>query len=326
MSTKPTSEGQARADSAEGGQITDHGTVAAMAETPDTYGAYPKLIDEQLASLAALGQQRPVQAEGPLFLEGDLECDFFAILDGKVAIVEGYRTPAERTISVHGRGRFLGELGLLTGEAAYYSDVAIEPGSVLAMPADLLRDLIARDAELGDLVLRAYLIRRSILIGLGVGMRIVGSRYSPDARRLREFAARNRLPAQWLDLEDDDGTERLLTQLGVTPAQTPIVILCGRQLLRNPTDAELAAAIGPPAPSLEQATCELLVAGAGPAGLSVAVYGASEGSETVVLDGTAAGGRRPGGGLPVQVRVGPDAHRPRAGSRGAYVPLPRGPA
>src|SRR5260370_5821465 len=182
MRTKPRSEGQGGADSAQGGQVTDYGTVAAMAETPDTNGAYPRLIDEQLASLAGLGQQRAVRAGEPLLLEGDRECDFFAILDGKVAIVEGYRTPAERAISVHGRGRFLGELGPLTGQAAYYSAVAVEPGSVLAMPADLLRDLIARDAELADLVLRAYLLPRSLPIGFGVVRRVPGSRYSAAHR------------------------------------------------------------------------------------------------------------------------------------------------
>jgi hypothetical protein len=104
---------------------------------------------------------------------------------------------------VHGRGRFLGELSQLTGEGSYYSAVARDAGQVLAVPAGRLRDLVTHDPALGDLVLRAYLLRRSILIGLGVGLRIVGSRYSPDTRRVREFAARNRLPSRWLDLEND---------------------------------------------------------------------------------------------------------------------------
>ena len=261
------------------------------AETPDTYGAYPRLSDGQIAKLEALGHCRRVKRGEPLFREGDRNCDFLVVRAGTVAVVEALGTAGERIISTHGPGRFLGELGLLTGEAAFYSAVAAEEGEVLAVPAGQLRNLVTRDPAVGDVILRACLIRRSLLAGLGVGLRIVGSRYSPDARRLRDFAARNRLPAQWLDLEDDRRVEALLTQLGVTPEETPIVILYGRRLLRNPGNAELAAAIGLPAPGQPHASCELLVVGAGPAGLSAAVYGASEGLETIVLEGTATGGQ-----------------------------------
>jgi thioredoxin reductase (NADPH) len=261
-----------------------------IAETPDLQGAYPRLSDVEIAALAALGQRRSTQPEQILFREGDRNCDFFVVLAGKVAAVEGRGTPEERVISVHGRGRFLGELSLLTGEGSYYTAVAVEAGEVLAVPVDRLRELVARDPAIGDLILRAYLIRRSILIGLGVGPRIIGSRYSPDVRRVRDFAARNRIPARWLDLEADPSAEALLAQLGVAPESTPIVIVHGR-LLRNPSNAELAAAVGLPAPSAPRTDCDLLVVGSGPAGMSAAVYGASEGMRTVVLDSTATGGQ-----------------------------------
>ncbi len=207
-----------------------------------------------------------------------------------MASVEGHGTPEERVIAVHGPGRFLGELSLLTGEGAWYSAVALDAGEVLAVPVARLRELVARDPAFGDLILRAYLLRRSILIGLGAGLRIVGSKYSPDTRRVRDFAARNRLPYRWLDLEADPSAEALLAQFGVTPQDTPVVIVHGR-LLRNPSNAELAAAVGLPAPSEPQASCDLLVVGSGPAGLSAAVYGASEGMRVIVLDATAAGGQ-----------------------------------
>jgi thioredoxin reductase (NADPH) len=259
-------------------------------ETPDLQGAFPRLSDAQIAALDAQGRRRSTRPGDVLFAEGDRECDFFVVLAGKAASVEGHGTPEERVIAVHGPSRFLGELSLLTGEGAYYSAVALDAGEVLAVPVARLRELVARDPAFGDLVLRAYLLRRSILIGLGAGLRIVGSKYSPDTRRVRDFAARNRLPYRWLDLEADPSAEALLAEFGVTPQDTPVVIVHGR-LLRNPSNAELAAAIGLPAPSEPQASCDLLVIGSGPAGLSAAVYGASEGMRVIVLDATAAGGQ-----------------------------------
>ena len=267
MSTKPSSE-----------------------ETPDLQGSFPRLSDAQIAALDAQGRRRSTQPGDVLFAEGDRECDFFVVLAGKAASVEGHGTPEERVIAVHGPGRFLGELSLLTGEGAWYSAVALDAGEVLAVPVARLRELVARDPAFGDLVLRAYLLRRSILIGLGAGLRIVGSKYSPDTRRVRDFAARNRLPYRWLDLEADPSAEAMAAQFGVTPQDTPVVIVHGR-LLRNPSNVELAAAIGLPAPSEPQASCDMLVVGSGPAGLSAAVYGASEGMRVIVLDATAAGGQ-----------------------------------
>jgi thioredoxin reductase (NADPH) len=259
-------------------------------ETPDLQGAYPRLSDGQIAALDAQGRRRPTRPGDVLFAEGDRECDFFVVLAGRAASVEGRGTPEERVIAVHGRGRFLGELSLLTGEGAYYSAVALDAGEALAVPVIRLRELVARDPALGDLILRAYLMRRSILIGLGAGLRIIGSKYSADTRRVRDFTARNRVPSRFLDLEADPSAEALLVQFGVRPQDTPVVIVHGR-LLRNPSNAELAAAVGLAAPSEPRSSCDLLVVGSGPAGLSASVYGASEGMRVIVLDATAPGGQ-----------------------------------
>jgi thioredoxin reductase (NADPH) len=280
MSTKPTSDSRGGSGSAPG-EIT---------ETPDLQGAYPRLSDAQIAALAGQGHRRGTQPGEVLFREGDRNCDFYVVLAGHVASVDGHGTREERIIGVHGHGRFLGELSLLTGEGSFYTAMALDAGEVLAVPVARLTELIARDPALGDLILRAYLLRRSILIGLGVGLRVVGSRYSPDTRRVRDFAARNRIPVQWLDLETDPAAEAMLAQFGVTADDTPIVIVYGR-LLRNPSNAELAAAIGLPAPSTQQAGYDMLVAGSGPAGLSAAVYAASEGMRVIALDGVATGGQ-----------------------------------
>jgi thioredoxin reductase (NADPH) len=266
------------------------GPAGAAAETTDLDGAYPRLGDAQLAELDRLGQRRRTRPGEILFREGDRDYDFFALLAGHVAVVDGHGTAEERVLGVHARGRFLGDLTLLTGEGSFYTAIAMDPGEVLTVPVGRIRDLVAREPALGDLILRAYLARRSNLIGLGAGLRIVGSRYSPGTRRVRDFAARNRLPSRWLDLETDPAAEALLTQFTVTPDDTPIVIVHGR-LLRNPSNAELAAAVGLPVPSAQHTSCDLLVVGAGPAGLSAAVYGASEGMQVLVLDAMATGGQ-----------------------------------
>ncbi|NJC74116.1 FAD-dependent oxidoreductase [Planosporangium thailandense] len=265
--------------------------MSSLIETPDRYGAYPRLSEAQIGSLEPRGRRQRTQGGDVLIREGEDGYDFFVVLDGKVANVEGHGTPEERLISVHGPRRFLGELSLFTGQAAFFTAVVREAGEVLRVPVRRLREAAASDPALGDLILRAYLIRRSILIGLGAGIRIIGSHFSPDTRRLREFAARNRLPYRWIDLENDPQAEQLLRQLVVTPDQTPVVICPGGTVMRNPTNAELARAVGLPTPSLTEATCDLAVVGAGPAGLAAAVYGASEGLVTIAFEAIATGGQ-----------------------------------
>lgn len=262
----------------------------ALPETPDLHGAFPSLTDTQLAALQSVGQRRRVNAGDVLYREGEGAGDFFVILEGKVAVVEESDT-GHRILGVHGPRRFLGELGLLTGQTVLFSAVVQEPGEVLVVPADRLREIVTHNQVLGDVILRALLMRRSILIGLGAGLRIVGSRYSPDTRRLRDFAMRNRLPHHWVDLESDPGAEELLRRLGVEPSECPIVLLGPGRVLRNPSNVELARALGIRAPTTPQTSCDLVVVGAGPAGLAAAVYGASEGMSTVVLEALATGGQ-----------------------------------
>ncbi|MBF8190594.1 FAD-dependent oxidoreductase [Nonomuraea sp. K274] len=259
-------------------------------ETPDLCGAYPRLDEQQIAELSRHGQRRSVPPGDILYREGEPIREFIVILRGKVAVVEG-DGEGRRTIAVHGPGRFLGELGLLTGQAGFVTAVVRKPGEVLAVPADEARTLVAGDPALGDLILRAYLTRRALLIGLDAGLRIIGSRYSPDARRLREFAARNRIPHRWIDLEEDEAADALLRELRISPHDTPVVIWGGDQVLRNPTTAELAKTIGLPVPASSAAVCDVIVVGAGPAGLAAGVYAASDGLTTVVLDAVAAGGQ-----------------------------------
>ena len=135
---------------------------------------------------------------------------FYVVLRGRVAVIDEGET-SRQVIRVHGPRRFLGELGLLEGQVSFVTMEVLVPGTVLAVPARRLHEIVTRDSTLGDVILRAYLIRRSLLVGQGTGFRIIGSCYSPDTRRLREFAARNRLPHRWIDLEKD-GHDHMISQ------------------------------------------------------------------------------------------------------------------
>jgi thioredoxin reductase (NADPH) len=212
-------------------------------EPVNRHGAFPRLGDEQRARLRALGTVRTVEAGEVLFREGEESYDFFLVESGAVTIIQGYGEE-NRVIAVHGQHRFLGELNLLTGGTVYLTAVVRDPGEVIQVPARRLREVVAEDQELSNVILRAFLERRSILIDLGTGHRVVGSRYSPDSRRLREFLARNRVPYSWVDLEEDEEAEQLLRALGVAPAETPVVLLSGGGVLRNPSNSELSSSIG----------------------------------------------------------------------------------
>lgn len=259
-------------------------------ETPDDVGAFPRLSDAQVAMLAGGGARRVVCTGETLIRAGTCSDEFFVILSGAVAIIDD-DAGERRVLRIHGPGRFLGELGLLEGQVAFYTAQMIEDGEVLVVPVQRIRALVEHDPELGDLILRAYLIRRCRLLGLVSGFRIIGSCYSPDTRRLREFAVRNRLPHDWIDLERDSRAEQLLRDLGVAAEDTPVVIWRGERVLRKPTNAELARLIGLPVPDTLREVCDLIVVGAGPAGLAAAVYGASDGLDTSALEAIAAGGQ-----------------------------------
>ena len=261
-----------------------------LAETPDIYGAYPRLSNDQIATLEAGGARRAVGTGETLVREGERSDYFFVILSGKVAVTTTDDAGNRHVIRVHGPGRFLGELGDLEGQAAFYTAEVVEPGEVLVVPTERVRALVAHDPVLSDLILRAYLLRRSLLIQEESGFRIIGSCYSPDTARLREFAARNRLPHRWIDLERDKHAERLLQRFGVSPQDAPVVIW-GGEVLRNPTNTELARRVGLPVPDTVPDESDVVVVGAGPAGLGAAVYAASDGLTTAAMERIATGGQ-----------------------------------
>jgi thioredoxin reductase (NADPH) len=249
----------------------------------------PRLSEEHRERLRALGTVRSTSPGDVLFRDGDESYDFFVVESGAVTIVQGFERE-DRVLAVFGRHQFLGELGLLTGARVYLSAVVRDPGEVIQVPAERLRALLGEDEELSNIVLPAYLARRARLINIGAGVHLIGSRFSLDSRRQREFLARNRVPYQWTDLEEDDEVDALLQVIGVEPAETPVLIGTG-DVLRNPSNAELATALGLGASGAPPALCDLVIVGGGPAGLAAAVYGASEGLDTQAIDSTAFGGQ-----------------------------------
>jgi thioredoxin reductase (NADPH) len=260
-----------------------------MDEPVDRDGAFPRLGDDQRAGLRAVGEVRSVAPGEVLFQEGDANYPFFVVESGAVAIVHGYGHE-NRVVAIHGPHRFLGELNLLTGSPAYLAAVVRDAGEVIEVPAARLRKLVSDDEELSNLILRAYLARRTILIDLGAGVKLVGSRYSSDTRRLREFLARNRLPYQLMDLDEDEEADKLLQALGVKPSETPVVI-SGRDVLRNPSNARVGEMLGLGSRGAPPPMCDLVIVGGGPAGLAAALYGASEGLDTQAIDAIAFGGQ-----------------------------------
>ncbi len=261
-----------------------------LEETPNTNDAFPRLTEDQRARIRMLGELRSVSPGEILFRDGDEDYDFFVIESGTVAIVQGYACPSETVIAVHGAHRFLGELTQLTGARAWLTAVARDPGEVIQVPASRWRRFLASDEELGNMVLRAFLARREILIEREAGLRVIGSRFSRDTRRLREFLARNRIPHRFIDIEADAEAENAVRSMRIDPSELPIVAGVGG-VLRNPSNAELAQKLGLGSRGAPPALCDLVIVGGGPAGLAAAVYGASEGLDTQAIDSIAFGGQ-----------------------------------
>ena len=231
------------------------------------------LSASQLATLRLHGEERSAAVGDVLFEVGDRRFPFIAIIEGEAAVLD----EAGREIVRHGASGFLGEMNILTGQTGYLTAVVTQPMRYIAVDRDELRPLLFEDAPLGDLLLSSFMARREALQKQGVGMEVVGPRSSESTRRMVEYARRNRLPFIWREEED--------------PGELPLVRLPGGTELRNPSSGEVARALGIGLELAPREEVDLVVIGGGPAGLGAAVYGASEGLETLVVEGTALGGQ-----------------------------------
>ena len=251
----------------------------------------PMLREDQIEVLNSYGRTRKTEVGEVLFRAGDTSNDFIVVLEGEVEVIDDFAGDA-RTIGVFRAGRFPGELNMLTGQAMYLTAVVRQGGEVLEIPREKLKEVVTEEPNLSDVILKAFLARRAYLMRAGVGLRIIGSRHSADATRLREIAARNRVPHAWIELEEDpEAAEALLERFGAKPSETPVTVWQGEEVLKNPTNAEFARTTGLAIDAPRDRTYDLVVVGAGPAGLGAAVYGASEGLSTLALESTALGGQ-----------------------------------
>jgi len=255
--------------------------------------AFPTLDETQIGKLARCTDAVPrLFRDGEtLFAVGARNMSFFVVKSGEVEIVD-YSGDERKTVTIHRPGEFTGDISHLTGLPAVVSAIAKGDCEVYEVTGDALRKVLNQCPEISDLVLQAFIARRQLLRESPnfTGLRVIGSRYSPDTFRVRDFLSKNRVLFTWVDVETDPNVDRLLKQFGVTELDTPVVA-CGKMLLlRNPSNRQLADAVGIRQP-LEDQLYDLVVVGAGPAGLAAAVYGASEGLSTAVLEDTAPGGQ-----------------------------------
>jgi thioredoxin reductase (NADPH) len=248
----------------------------------------PALSPSQLGKVTKLGEERTANAGDVLFRVGDDHYPFIAILEGEVAILDA----AGNEIVRQGPANFLGELSLLSGQSAFLTAVVAEPLRYIAVERDALRGLLFDDEPLSDLLLGTFIARREALQQVaGLGLEIVGPRSSATTRRLLEFARNNRLPVTWRDPERGDDPEAASLVARLDASSLPLVRLPGGAEMRAPSSGELSRALGIGRELAPHEEVDLLVVGAGPAGLGAAVYGASEGLDTLVLDSDSLGGQ-----------------------------------
>jgi thioredoxin reductase (NADPH) len=261
-----------------------------MPQPPVLAAAPPAVIlsQSQLASLAKVGEERTADIGDVLYSIGDQSYPFIAILDGEVTILDADGNEIVR----HAASAFLGELNLLSGQTVFVTAVVTQPLRYIAVDREVFRSLLYEDESLSELVLSTFITRREALQQVqGLGVEIVGPHSSNATVRMLEFARSNRLPFTWRDPErgNDPSAEALVA--GLDPSSLPLVRLPGGTELRAPSIGQVSRALGIGRELSRREEVDLLVVGAGPAGLGAAVYGASEGLDTLVVESTGLGGQ-----------------------------------
>ena len=252
---------------------------------------FPTLTAAQIQRIAMRGQLRAIRSGEVLIEAGAQVVPFFVVIKGKVDIVLPSGT-IETLVTVHGPGQFTGEANMLSGRPALVRARVSESGEVIELDRQQFLALVQTDSELSELIMRAFILRRVELIAHGLGdVVLVGSNHCSGTLRVKEFLMRNGHPYAYIDLDRDDDVQVLLDRFHVTPADVPVLICRGETVLRNPTNRQIADCLGFNEAIDQTQIRDVVIVGAGPAGLAAAVYGASEGLDVLVLETNAPGGQ-----------------------------------
>ena len=254
--------------------------------------AFPVLTAAQISRVRLIGKLRHVEKGDILFEPGDSNVPFFVLLSGSMEIVQP-DLAGEHLVAKHIPGEFTGEMTMISGRRCLVRGRVTEAGDFLEVNGDGLRSLVARDAELSEIFMRAFLLRRVALVNRGQGnFVLLGSRHSANTLRLREFLDRNEHPYTYMDLDTDQSSQEILDRFEVTADQIPVLICSSARVpLRNPSIQQVAECLGLNSAIDESQIRDVIIVGAGPAGLAAAVYAASEGLDVLVIEAISPGGQ-----------------------------------
>src|SRR3989454_5333885 len=252
---------------------------------------FPRLTPAQIGRISAVGERRSVRSGEVLFELGEQNTRFFVVIEGAVEIVRPF-DGGEEPITVHGPGQFTGEINMLSARRSLVRGRARGDGSIVVVDREHLRALVQRDFELSEILMRAFILRRVALISRAEGgLVLIGSRHSRRTLEIREFLSRNGQPFTYHELESEPDVQALLDRFEVGVGDVPVIVCETGQVLRNPTIETLATGLGLSREIDASATRDVIIVGAGPAGLAAAVYAASEGLDVLVLENSAPGGQ-----------------------------------
>ena len=253
--------------------------------------AFPVLSAAQIARLKPAGKVRQVKPGDILFEPGDTSVPFFVMLTASMEIMQP-DLAGERLIVGHAPGEFTGEIAMISGQKCLVRGRITKPGEILEISGDGLRTVVARDSELSEILMRAFILRRIALMNSGKGnVVLLGSRYCGGTLRIREFLTRNSYPYSFIDLDTDKDSQAILDRFQIEPKDVPVVICLGQTVLRNPTTQKLADCLGLNANIDQKQIRDVIIVGAGPSGLAAAVYAASEGLDALLIEADAPGGQ-----------------------------------
>ena len=254
---------------------------------------FPKLTSAQIRRITARGQTRAMRRGKILYEQGDIGVPFFVVVSGELEVVRPLGTAAAETlVRVLGSGQFTGEVGTLSGRPTLFRLRVTKPGKVIEVDRQHMLALVQSEAELGQILMRAFILRRVELVAAGVGdVVLIGSTNSASTLRIKEFLMRNGHPYTFIDLERDPDVQTLLDSFHIASSEIPVVICRGKVVLRNPSNQQLADCLGFNEAIDQIQVRDLVIIGAGPSGLAAAVYGASEGLDVLVLETSSPGGQ-----------------------------------